>query len=74
MSKTKKKPIRFEKGDVVRSIHDKKVHVVKNVHWQHYAGGNTSDYTVIFEPEDNQPTPWDKSMNLELVEKAEDCQ
>lgn len=61
------KPRPFKPGQKVRNIYTGKTYIVKRCYWQPYAGGKTSDYTVEFEPTDEQPTPWDKSSNLEPV-------
>lgn len=55
----------FEKGQRVRDIHTGKEYIVKNCYWQCYAGPDTADYTVTFEPTEDQPTPWNKSRYLE---------
>lgn len=57
-----RQPTQFNRGDVVRDIYTGQVYTVQRSYWQDYAGGNTSDYTVEFEP-----TGWNKSQNLELV-------
>jgi len=58
----------FHKGDKVRDIHTGKEYTVVECFWQPYAGGDTADYTIVFEREgDSQP--WNKSRNLELVER-----
>lgn len=67
------KPTEFMKGDKVRSIYngtDKiEVRTVSNCYWQNYAGGDTSDYTVVFEE-----GGWNKSTNLELaIEECKYC-
>lgn len=61
------RPIEYSKGTRVRKIATGEIFTVKRSYWQNYAGGSTSDYTVLFEPTETQPTPWDKSRNLELV-------
>lgn len=59
-------PRQYQKGDKVRRDLDGKVYTVKRSCWQNYAGGDTSDWTVELESIDpSQPTPWDKSTNLE---------
>ena len=62
-----KQPHLFQKGDRVRSIYTGEDFTVIRSYWQGYEGPGTGDYTVEFEPTDEQPTPWDKSMNLELI-------
>ncbi len=57
----------FEKGDKVQDIYTDEVFIVKRSYWQYYAGGNTSDWTVEFEPTETQPTPWNKGSNLKHV-------
>lgn len=63
----KRKPRKYLRGDRVRNVHTGHIHTVKrDGYWQPYAGGDTADYTVELEPTDaSQPTPWDKSRNLE---------
>ena len=63
----KNKPRPFDKGQKVRNVYTGEVFTVKTCYWQNYAGGDTADYTVTFEPTADQPTPWNKSSNLELV-------
>lgn len=59
-------PRQYKRGDTVRNIYTGKVYTVKCSYWQNYAGGDTSDYTVELEQiEPDQPTPWNKSRNLE---------
>jgi hypothetical protein len=60
-------PTPYRKGEKVRDIYTGKVYTVKrDGYWQTYAGGETGDYTVELESIDpNQPTPWNKSRNLE---------
>lgn len=73
----KSKPYPYSKGDRVRDIYTGKVYTVKHDgYWQNYAGGGTrfnplfADYTVELESIDpSQPTPWNKSRNLEPVGK-----
>jgi hypothetical protein len=55
----------FKKGDKVKDIYTGEIYTVKESYIQDYAG--KPDYTVIFEPTATQPTPWNKSSNLELV-------
>lgn len=64
----------YRKGDIVRDVYTGKVYTVKqNAYWQPYAGGDTADYTVPLESIDpSQPTPWNKSTNLEPVITWED--
>ncbi len=64
----KGKPRQYFKGDKVRRDLDGQVYRVKrDGYWQRYAG-DTSDYTVELESIDaTQPTPWDKSRNLDPV-------
>jgi len=61
------KPREYKSGERVQNIYTGQVYTVKRSYWQAYAGGNTSDYTVEFEPTEDQPTPWDKSTNLRPV-------
>lgn len=65
-------PKGYQKGDKVRRDLDGKVYTVqRDGYWQNYAGGATSDFTVMLESIDpSQPTPWDKSRNLELILQA----
>lgn len=72
--KTKaRKPHRYQRGDRVRDIHTGKVYTVCCSYWQYYAGGETSDFTVLLESiEPSQPTPWNKSTNLEPLAAPED--
>jgi len=63
------KPRPFNKGQKVRNVYTGEVFIVKTCSWQEYAGGG--DYTICFEPTETQPTPWDKSSNLELVQTGE---
>jgi hypothetical protein len=65
MSKTTKTnmPTLFHKGERVRNVFTGAEYIVKCCQWQWYDG--QGDYTVEFEPAGNQPTPWDKSQNLE---------
>ena len=66
ISKTKRRmPRPYYKGDKVRDIYTGKVFTVKTCFLQNYAGG--ADYTVLFEPTETQPTPWNKSTNLEIA-------
>lgn len=69
MSK-KRKPYPYRKGDRVRDVYTGNVYTVSlDAYWQPYAGGGTADYTVELESIDaDQPTPWDKSSNLEEVQ------
>jgi hypothetical protein len=61
-------PQSYQKGEKVRRDLDGRVYTVKRSYWQNYDGGETSDFTVELESIDpSQPTPWDKSRNLELV-------
>lgn len=63
-----RQPREYRKGEKVRRDLDGKVYTVKRSYWQRYAGGDTSDWTVELESIDpTQPTPWDKSTNLEPV-------
>jgi len=56
----------FKKGDKVRDIYTGEVYTVKkDGYFQSYDG--KGDYTIEFEPTETQPTPWNKSSNLELV-------
>ena len=56
----------FKKGDKVRDIYTKEVFTVKkDGYFQHYGGHG--DYTIEFEATASQPTPWNKSDNLEAV-------
>ncbi len=66
-----RKPYPYSKGDKVRDIYTGKVYTVKrNGYWQPYAGLDTADYTVALESIDpSNPTPWNKSRNLEPVVK-----
>ena len=60
-----RQPTAYCKDDKVRDIHTGKVYVVIRSYWQDYAGG---DYTVELESiHPDQPTPWNKSINLEPV-------
>ena len=65
-----RQPRPYEKGEKVRDIYTGQVYTVKeNMGRQEYAGGDTWDYTILLESIDpNQPTPWNKSRNLEPVE------
>lgn len=66
MTKSKKRaPYPYKAGDVVRGVFTGTIHVVKRSYWQNYAGGDTADYTVEFEPTERLPRGWDKSSNLE---------
>ncbi len=69
MATTRQPPRPYRKGDKVRNIYTGKVYTVKrDGYWQPYAGGDTSDYTVELESiDESQPTPWNKSTNLEPV-------
>ncbi len=58
---------RFNRGDRVRNIYTGTEYIVSRVYWQEYAGGDTADYTVEFQPTADQPSPWNKSSNLELI-------
>ena len=60
-------PTLFKIGDKVRDVYTGKVFTVKKIYWQNYAGTSTADYTVEFEPTDDQQTSWNKSRNLVLV-------
>lgn len=62
-------PAAYRKGDRVRDIHTGEAYTVKlGAYRQVYAGGETSDYTVELESIDaSQPTPWNKSRNLEPI-------
>ena len=61
ISKTKRRwPRPYYKGDKVRNIYTGETFTVKTCYWQN------SDYTVTFEPK-TQPTPWNKSTNLEIA-------
>lgn len=67
MSK-QRQPYPYRKGDKVRNIYTGETFTVKrDAYWQNYAGGDTADYTVPLEATDDQPTPWNKSCNLEMV-------
>ncbi len=72
-----RQPYPYEKGDKVRDIWTGEEFTVKqNIGWQPYAGPSTADYTITFEPTESQPTPWNKSRNLEPLPKVEtepDC-
>ena len=59
-------PQNFAKGAKVRSIYTGDTNTVARSYWQHYAGGDTSDYTVEFEE-----GGWNKSTNLELVSEQQ---
>ena len=61
-------PHKYQKGDKVIDIHTGEHYTVKCSYWQYYTGGNTSDFTVEFEPTDAQKTPWNKSRNLRAAE------
>ena len=65
----KRVPHPYEPGDRVRDIYTGAEYTVKRCYWQEYAGGDTADYTVEFEPTADQPTPWDKSTNLEPIDE-----
>ena len=54
-------PIAYKKGDKVIQVYSPEhgVKAVSRSYWQHYAGGDTSDYTIEFEG-----GGWDKSTNL----------
>lgn len=52
----------YKPGDIVENIYTGEEFVVKRSFWQYYAGGDTSDFTVLFEPHG-----WNKSTNLRLV-------
>ena len=65
---SKRRPRPYNKGDKVRNIYTGEVFTVITSYWQNYAGGDTADYTVTFEPTKDQPTPWNKSTNLEPVD------
>ncbi len=59
----------YRKGDRVRNRFTGETFTVKvDAYWQDYAGGDTADYTVEMEATADQPTPWDKSRNLEPVD------
>ena len=58
---------RFNRGDRVRNIYTGAEYIVSRVYWQEYAGDDTADYTVEFQPTADQPSPWNKSSNLELI-------
>ncbi len=62
----------YLKGEKVRDIHTGKIYTVRrDGYWQSYAGNDTSDYTIELESiEKDQPTPWNKSCNLEPVEMS----
>jgi hypothetical protein len=62
-----RQPHPYNKGDKVRDIFTNKIFVVERSYWQDYAGGDTADYTVVFEAMPDQPTPWNKSRNLEVI-------
>lgn len=64
-----RQPRPYEKGEKVRDIYTGQVYTVKeNMGRQEYAGGDTADYTILLESIDpSQPTPWNKSRNLEPV-------
>ena len=64
---TTRQPQRFKQGARVRDIYTGAEYVVIRSYWQEYAGGDTADYTVTFEPTADQPTPWNKSRNLEPI-------
>ncbi len=67
-TKTKSRsPYPYDKGDKVRDIYTGVVYtVLRNIGWQPYAGPDTADYTITLESIDpEQPTPWNKSRNLE---------
>jgi len=66
-TKNNRLPHEYKAGDKVRNIYTGDINTVKRSYWQWYAGGNTSDYTVLFEPTPEQPTGWNKSTNLESV-------
>lgn len=69
MAKTRN-PYCFDPGDAVENVFTSERFTVKKcLGWQFYAGGDTSDYTILFESTEDQPTPWNKSRNLKLVEK-----
>jgi hypothetical protein len=55
----KKLPTMFAKGDKVKNIYTGAINIVSHSFWQYYAGGDTSDYTVVFDGEG-----WNKSTNL----------
>ena len=55
----------FEKGDKVQDIYTDEIFIVKRSYMQDYAG--KPDQTVLFEPTETQPTPWNKGRNLRLV-------
>ena len=61
-------PTQFAVGTKVRDIYTGEINTVKGSYWQNYAGGNTADYTVEFEPTEAQPTGWNKSRNLREVQ------
>jgi len=61
-------PQSFKTGQRVENIHTKKVYIVKRSYFQFYDATYTlGDYTVEFEPTEDQPTPWDKSTNLRAI-------
>ncbi len=63
---SKQQPAReFAKGTKVRDVYTGEVYTVKRAYWQAYAG--QGDYTTEFEATATQPTPWNKSRNLEAV-------
>jgi hypothetical protein len=66
MAKTTERrlPRSYTKGDRVHDIYTGEVFTVKRSYWQYYAGGSTSDYTVLLESTKTQATPWNKSTNL----------
>lgn len=64
MSK-QQQPTQYAKGTKVRDVYTGEVYTVKRAYWQAYAG--EGDYTTEFEPTATQPTPWNKSRNLQAV-------
>lgn len=58
----------YRPGDRVRDIYTGLEYTVKRCYWQFYDWA-TADYTVEFEAAHGQPTPWNKSSNLEPVKE-----
>jgi hypothetical protein len=62
----KRRPTRFEPGTRVKDIYTGAIKTVSTIYWQEYAGGDTSDYTVVF-----VEGGWNKSQNLDRADTGE---
>lgn len=65
-----KMPRIYYPGNKVRDIYTGEIFTVKDCYKQQYCGMACGfDYTVVFEPTKTQPTPWNKSTNLQPVKE-----